>query len=378
MNPASFDDAPDSRRWFHQAIAGAGARAALALLGLAPAALLLVAEVGPRLALLQVAVGLFVYAAALFALERRGAAWPEVVARLAAGGLVGAPLGWAAGASLEFVGEPWRVWERLARGLRVGGVELLAMTLSVLLFTQLVGAWFHVRARTERPLPQVVCGLVLTGVPVVFFLLVEHHVGGDDALGCLATLASGALVPLLVALGERRLVHARVDPQAPRASGGEARPAVAGGGLVVLALLGAFGAAMPDFDGRYRGEGPAIGVLKTVSSAQTLFREGDKDGDGELNYAGSTRELSATSLVDGHLGTGVKFGYVFRVLHSATTPELLWIAAADPLGPPGFAHDRSFVTNHTGVIYYRSLREGPAVLDPETCEIPAGWVPVGK
>jgi hypothetical protein len=214
----------------------------------------------------------------------------------------------------------------------------------------------------------------------VFFLIVEHRVNGDEALGCLAALASGALVPLLVALGERRLVHARVDPQAPRASSGEARPAVAGGGLVVLALLGAFGAAMPDFDGRYRGQAPVIGALKTINTAQTLFREGDKDGDGELDYAGSTHELSATSLIDSYLGTGVKQGYVFRVLHSATTPEFLWIAAADPLGPPGLAGDRCFVTNHMGVIYYRSLADdgGPALLDAETCEIPDGWTPVGK
>lgn len=387
MTDPSLDDSPGSRRWFHQAIAGAALRAGLAVTGLLPAALFLVAEVGPRLPLLQAFVGVFAYAAALFALERRDAPWPQVAARLAAGGLLGAPLGWLAGASLEFVGEPWRAWEQLTESLRdTRLVELLAMGMSVLLVTQVLGAWFHVRARTERALPQVVCGLVLTGLPVLFFLAVEHRVGGEEALGCLVALASGALVPLLVALGERRLVHARVDPQAPRAASGEARPAVAGGGLVILGLLGTFGAFVPDFDGYYprRGESMSIGALKTITTSQTLFREGSKggarrDGTDPVDYAASTHELSSATLIDSVLGGGVKQGYVFRVLHSATTPEFLWIAAADPLGPPGARGDRCFVTNHAGVIYYRMIDQGgPAVLDAETCEVPAGWLPVGK
>lgn len=379
-HPVAVDDSPTSRRWFHQAVAGAGLRAALATLGLLPAGLALLAEVGPRLELLQIAVGLFVYAAALFALERRDASWPEVALRLGGGGLLGALLGWLAGASLEFAGEPWRAWEQLTDSLRhVRALELTLMTVAIVLFTQVLGAWFHVRARTEQALPQVVCGVSLTGIGVVLFLVAEYRVDGEELLGCLAALSSGALVPLLVALGEGRLVHTRVDPKAPRAARGEVRPAVAGGGLVVLAILALLGGIVPTFDRRWSNAAPAIGALKTINTAQTLFREGDKNGDEDLEYAGSTLELSDTRLIDSIMGSGVKQGYVFRVLHSAPTPEFLWIAAADPVGPPGEGERRSFVTNHAGVIYYRSADEGgPAALNVETCEIPPGWRPIGK
>lgn len=379
---ASFDDTPASRRWLHQALAGAALRAGLAVLGLAPVALLVAIEDGVRFELLQVAVGLHLYAACLFALERRGAAWPEVIARLSAGGLLGAVLGSFGGASLRFLGVPWRAWEDVVDVLEhVTLGELVVMGLIVTLVTQVLGAWFHVRARTDRALPQVVCGVVLTALGVLFFLAVEHHVDGEELLGCLAALASGALVPLLVAAGERRLVHARVDPQAPRAVPGEVRPIVAGSVLVVLTILSLFNgfteALRPARWGRPY-EARAVGALKTIDTSQTRFRDEDKDGDGRLEYAASTYELGAAGLLDAHLGAGVKEGYVFRVLRSTSTPELLWIAAADPL-LPGRRGARRFITNQAGVVYYRHVEGGaPVPLDAETCRIPEGWTSVSK
>ncbi|MBX3471052.1 MAG: hypothetical protein KF878_29645 [Planctomycetes bacterium] len=375
------DETPSSRRWLHQAVAGAGLRAALAVVGLAPAAAYVLAHRIPPLWLAQVAVGLFVYAFALFALERRGAPWYETVARLALAGPVGGALGWLAGVSLEHAGDPMGAWAELADELpRVRLLDVLGMGLVTLLVTQVIGAWFHVRSRTERAGPQVLCGVAVTGAPILLTftaaLVGGGRVPGDAVVGALATIACGLAIPLFVALGEGRWVQPRVDPQAPRAATGEARPAIAGGGLVVLGLLSVFGLFDPMV---YRGrpsEAMAIGALKTIATSQTIFREGDKDGDGVLAYAASLAELSRAGLVDPVLGWGVKQGYVFRVLRSATTPEYLWIAAADPLPSGG---DRSFVINHRGVIHYRRTDDGaPAALDAETCEVPAGWAQVGK
>lgn len=367
-------------RWLHEHVVGSLLRGALAVAGLVPFVIVVLVDVGPRLELLQVIVGLFVYAVALFALERRGAPWPETCLRLAVGGLIGAPLGGFAGMSLEYVGDPWRASQVLVDGLgRMSAFALLLSILAVVLVTEVIGVWFHVRARTDRALPPVIAGLALTGLPAVVYLAFEHYVSGDEIAANVSVMLSGALIPLFVALGERLLVS-RWDPRAPTAARGEVRPQVAGAGLIVLGVLGTITVLMPHGITRYgRGnEAAAIGALKTITTSQTLFREGDKDVNEVLDYAASTIELSDASIIDSLLGKGVTRGYVFRVIHSATTSEFLWAAAADPLGPPGASGDRAFMTNHTGVIYYRLAVEGPAPLDPVECKIPDGWLPVGK
>lgn len=371
-----------STRWLHEHVVGSFLRGALALAGLLPVAVALLFEAGPQFELLQVFAGLFVYAVAVFAVERRGAPWPETALRLAVGGVVGAALGSFGGMSLEYAGEPWRAWEELVQALgHIGLFELLMTTLGIVLVTEVIGVWFHVRARTNRVKPQVITGVVLTGLPTLLFWLLESNLNPDEVVGGICALLSGVLVPLFVALGERRLVS-RFDPQAPAASRGEVRPQVAGAGLIVLGVLGTIAVLMPD-GRRYRhwGESAAIGALKTLNTSQTLFREGDKDNNNTLDYAGSTLELSDTTMIDGVLGQGVKQGYLFRVIHSAPTSEFLWAAAADPMGPVGVMGRRAFMTNHAGVIYYRPIGDddaGPVPLDPVECKIPDGWLPVGK
>jgi hypothetical protein len=368
-------------RWLHELVVGSLLRGALAIAGLLPIAVMALVEAGPQLELLQVFGGLFVYAVALFLSERRGAPWPETALRLAVGGLVGAALGMFGGMSLEYAGEPWRAWEELVKGLgNIGAFELLLSVLMIVLVTEVIGAWFHVRARTNRPLPQVITGVLLTGLPTLFVFLLEHNVRWEEVVAGLCVVLSGGLVPLFVALGEQLLVS-RWDPQAPTASRGEVRPQVAGAGLIVLGVLGTITVLMPRGGGRYGGnEASAIGALKTINTSQTLFREGDKDGNGTLDYAGSTAELSDTTLIDSILGQGHKQGYVFRVIHSAPTSEFLWMAAADPiaLDDGTLKWRRAFVTNHAGVIYYRAADQGPVPLDPVDCKIPDGWLPIGK
>lgn len=87
----------------------------------------------------------------------------------------------------------------------------------------------------------------------------------------------------------------------------------------------------------------AIGALKTITTSQAIFREGDKDGDGKLEYAPSLADLARYELVDKVLGSGTKQGYLFEVNRGAATPELLWWATADPITPghPSYFVDQS-------------------------------------
>jgi hypothetical protein len=122
-------------------------------------------------------------------------------------------------------------------------------------------------------------------------------------------------------------------------------------------------------------EAPAIGALKTITTSQAIFREGDKEGDGTLDY-GTLDELSNAVLIDVILGSGHKQGYVYAVRPSPTSPGLMWMAVANP-EEPGETGDRYFVTNHAGVIYYTGSNGNAFELN-DACEIPPNALPVGR
>ena len=147
------------------------------------------------------------------------------------------------------------------------------------------------------------------------------------------------------------------------------------GGCGLFGFMGVVAAiAIPNLiEARKHGnEAAAIGALKTMGTAQSLFREGDKEGDEVFDYA-SLRELSDANLIDGILGSGTKQGYVFTCDASPTTPEFLWTATASP-AVPETTGDRYFGTNQSGVIFY-SL-SGPVQFDAEG-EVTGDAVPVG-
>jgi len=121
---------------------------------------------------------------------------------------------------------------------------------------------------------------------------------------------------------------------------------------------------------KHGNEASAIGQLKTLNSAQTLFREGDKENDGTLDY-GSLSDMGQTGLVDSVLATGRKQGYIFTCQQSPLTPEFLWFATASPAAP-GSTGDRWFATNHSGVVYCSDL--GPFSCDA-SCQIPGNGSP---
>lgn len=138
-----------------------------------------------------------------------------------------------------------------------------------------------------------------------------------------------------------------------------------GGGFLALEVGGAFPScncgqchgfllalAREVLPGRPPGnESRAIGSLKAISAAQSLYREGDKDCDGVLDY-GNLTQLGEASLIDSALASGTKQGYRFRSL-PGPAPQFTWWAFAVPTRP-GCTGDRAFYTNHTGVIFYTS------------------------
>ncbi len=152
--------------------------------------------------------------------------------------------------------------------------------------------------------------------------------------------------------------------------------------MIVIAIIAIIAAiAIPNLiEARKHGnEAAAIGALKTVSTSQTLFREGDKDGNGILDY-GTLAQLSDATLIDGVLGSGTKQGYLFTTAPGDDTPEFLWFAVANPASP-GTTGDRYFCTNHAGVIFYTGLLGDSIDITAHTddCEIPTDDVlPVGK
>jgi hypothetical protein len=113
-----------------------------------------------------------------------------------------------------------------------------------------------------------------------------------------------------------------------------------------------------------------IGQLYTLSTAQSLFREGDKELDEEFDY-GTLDELAQTDLVDPALGSGRAYGYQFEVYVSKEAPQFLWIASARPVDFK--AGDHTYLINQSGMVYYTDQ----AVVLDDTCEPPEGALPYG-
>lgn len=149
---------------------------------------------------------------------------------------------------------------------------------------------------------------------------------------------------------------------------GEAPPSAHGSSplflVAVLIGLAALGGAFylgvyPGLTRRGGGnESAAIGALKTIANAQTLYREGDMDGNGTLEYAPALSCLINTGkrrdedLIDEVLAAGAKSGYLFRIEFSADT-RFIWAATAEPI-KPGVTGGRYFGANMAGLIFFSS------------------------
>jgi prepilin-type N-terminal cleavage/methylation domain-containing protein len=147
--------------------------------------------------------------------------------------------------------------------------------------------------------------------------------------------------------------------------------------MIVIAIIAIIAAiAIPNLvQARKHGnETAAIGALKTIQTCEQIFREGDKDGNGKLDY-GSMPQLASTQLIDQVLGSGTKQGYLFRATASTSSSEFLWFATANPM-LPGMTGDRYFETNHSCVIFYTHV--GSFALNSTDCKISSGAAPIGK
>jgi type IV pilus assembly protein PilA len=148
--------------------------------------------------------------------------------------------------------------------------------------------------------------------------------------------------------------------------------------MIVIAIIAIIAAiAIPNLlQARKNGnEVSAIGALKTMCTSEAIFREGDKEQDGNLDY-GMLSELNNTGLIDSVLGGGTKQGYLFGCVYSFSTSEFLWFAAANA-AVQGTTGDRYFNMSMMGVIFYTT--GGTLGLDTNTCLLPNNNViPTGK
>ncbi|MBI3724892.1 hypothetical protein HY251_13190 [bacterium] len=181
-----------------------------------------------------------------------------------------------------------------------------------------------------------------------------------------------------------------VDPNGPAQGGAPPKKGmswililaiVAVGCLGLVCVVGIVAAiAIPNLiSARQRGnEMAAIGSLKTISTMEMLFKEGDKDQNGKLDY-GTLAQLGETGLVDTVLAGGVKQGYFFTC-QPGTDPEKVFWAMARP-ALPGTTGSRVFYTNQDGFVFYiqvgRDAKDVP-VPDPTTGAPPEGAVRLGQ
>jgi len=139
--------------------------------------------------------------------------------------------------------------------------------------------------------------------------------------------------------------------------------------MIVIAIIAIIAAiAIPNLiQARiHANEASAIGGLKTLGTSQAIFREGDSEHDGDLDY-GMLSELNNTQVIDSTIGCGTKQGYFFLCSYSFTTSEYLWFATANPILAQT-SGGRYFVTSSAGVIFYTSGQH--LNLDTSTCLLP--------
>jgi hypothetical protein len=76
----------------------------------------------------------------------------------------------------------------------------------------------------------------------------------------------------------------------------------------------------------------AQGSLRTIATAQVIYREADKDGNGRYDFAQDMLELTATGLVDAERLDETASGYRFRLV-PCDDVEFQWKVIAEPAVP---------------------------------------------
>jgi hypothetical protein len=101
---------------------------------------------------------------------------------------------------------------------------------------------------------------------------------------------------------------------------------------------------------RSQNDRASLYTLKKISDAQTLYREGDADKNGTLEYAPSIEALAKHGLIPPELADGEDQGYTFW-LERPEGPEaqFIWYGGADPKPGEG---DRHLGVNMGGVLFF--------------------------
>jgi hypothetical protein len=109
----------------------------------------------------------------------------------------------------------------------------------------------------------------------------------------------------------------------------------------------------------------ALGELKAIQTAQVLYRVGDKDGDGLLQYASSLEALRLANtegepdLIDGELASGTKEGYRFTITNAGSE---VFTVNADPC-EVSESDVRYFGANMDGQVFFSTT--GPVRWNPD-------------
>lgn len=125
---------------------------------------------------------------------------------------------------------------------------------------------------------------------------------------------------------------------------------------------------------QYVQESSAREALKSLVTAQEIFRQTDKDGDGIYDF-GDLEDLAAAGLIDAELATGEVHGYRFTVTPGSDgvkDREYMWWAAAEPLNN-GASGERCYFTNQSGTLRFAKEALRPSAQDNSNTP-DHGWV----
>jgi type IV pilus assembly protein PilA len=136
--------------------------------------------------------------------------------------------------------------------------------------------------------------------------------------------------------------------------------------MIVIAIIAIIAAiAIPNLlSARKNGnEAAAIGSLKAIVSAQTVYREGDKNGDGSNEYAPTLAALTDTGstgtddLIDEILASGTRQGYNFTLtVPGPPQNRFVWTCHADAV-VQGTTGDRHFGAAMAGLIFFNATAQ---------------------
>ena len=122
--------------------------------------------------------------------------------------------------------------------------------------------------------------------------------------------------------------------------------------MIVIAIIAIIAAiAIPNLleARKSANESAAIASLRTLVTAQSIFRDTDRDGNGLADFALDLSALATNGqLIDNTLAAGTKQGYVFTM--ASTDSGNAWTGVAAPVS--GNTGTRSFFVNESGVIRF--------------------------